>query len=95
MRWLEELVDVCRRAFECEPLSDGLCRRLMSALVQIGRSAEAGEVYLTFRTTLHALKLGEPSAATADLYKKLQDEPEPEPDRGPGTGPAKPPRSRV
>jgi len=91
MRWLEELVDICRRAFECEPLSDGLCRRLMNALVQVGRRAEAGEVFLTFRTTLHALRLGEPSAATLDVYTKLEDELDPDP----GTGPAKPPRTRA
>ncbi|HEX8781902.1 MAG TPA: BTAD domain-containing putative transcriptional regulator, partial [Steroidobacteraceae bacterium] len=76
MRWLEEIVEVCRRAFECEPLSDGLCRRLMNALVQSGRGAEAGEVFRTFRTTLHALKLGEPSAATVELFKKSSAEPE-------------------
>jgi len=72
--WLEEMVDVCRRAFECEPLSDGLCRRLMGALAQVGRAAEAIEVFQTFRTTLHALRQGEPSGATLDLYKKLQPE---------------------
>ena len=90
MRWLEELVDVCRRAFECEPLSDGLCRRLMTALIQVGRSAEAGEVFVTFRTTLQALKLGEPSAATVDLYNKLEEDSEPP---GPGSGPVKPIRA--
>ena len=72
--WLEEMVDTCRRAFECEPLSDGLCRRLMGALAQVGRGAEAIEVFQGFQTTLHALRQGEPSAATLDLYKKLQPE---------------------
>jgi ATP/maltotriose-dependent transcriptional regulator MalT/DNA-binding SARP family transcriptional activator len=76
MRWLEEMVEICRRAFECEPLSDALCRRQMTALVQAGRGAEAGEVFLTFRTTLQALKLGEPSAATVELYRKISAEPE-------------------
>jgi LuxR family transcriptional regulator, maltose regulon positive regulatory protein len=75
MRWLEEMVEICRRAFESEPLSDPLCRRLMNALAQVGQGAEAGEVFLTFRTTLHALQLGEPSAATVDLYRKLTAEP--------------------
>src|SRR6516162_1214279 len=72
MRWLEEMVDICRRAFECDPVSDVLCRRLMNALAQVGQSAEAVEVFLAFRTSLHALQRGEPSAATVDLYKKIQ-----------------------
>jgi DNA-binding SARP family transcriptional activator len=71
MRWLEEMVDICRRAFECEPLSDGLCRRLMSALAQVGRGAEGIEVFQAFCTTSQALQQGEPSAATLDLYKKI------------------------
>jgi ATP/maltotriose-dependent transcriptional regulator MalT/DNA-binding SARP family transcriptional activator len=70
-RWLDEMVDICRRALECEPLSDALCRRLMSALAQVGRGAEAVEVFLAFRTTLGAAQHGEPSAATQDLYKKM------------------------
>jgi ATP/maltotriose-dependent transcriptional regulator MalT/DNA-binding SARP family transcriptional activator len=70
-RWLEEMVDICRRALECEPLSDGLCRRLMSALAQVGRGAEGIEVFQAFRTTLQALKLGEPSAATVELSTRM------------------------
>jgi len=78
MRWLEETVDICRRAFESEPLSDALCRRLMSALLAVGRGAEGVEVFQAFRTTLHALQQGEPSAATLDLYRKMQpDAPQP------------------
>jgi hypothetical protein len=46
----------------------------MSALAQVGRGAEGIEVFQAFRTTLHALQRGEPSAATVDLYKKLQPE---------------------
>ena len=71
LHWPEEMVEICRRAFECEALSDPLCRRLMKALAQAGRGAEALEVYLTFRTTLQALKQGEPSAATVELYKQI------------------------
>jgi LuxR family transcriptional regulator, maltose regulon positive regulatory protein len=74
LSWLDETVEVCRRAFECEPLSDGLCRRLMSALAQVDRSAEAVEVFLAFRTTLRALQHCEPAAATLDLYKKIEAE---------------------
>jgi hypothetical protein len=44
----------------------------MSALAQVGQSAEAVEVFLAFRTSLHALQHGEPSAAMVDLYKKIQ-----------------------
>jgi LuxR family transcriptional regulator, maltose regulon positive regulatory protein len=69
--WLDEMVDVCRRAFDCEPLSDPLCRRLMSALAQTGQRAEACEVFVAFRTTLRAAQQGEPSPATQDLYQKL------------------------
>ena len=72
------MIDICRRAFESEPLSDGLCRRLMSALTQAGRPAEGVEVFLAFRTTLQDLRQGEPSAATLDLYRKMQpDAPQP------------------
>jgi LuxR family transcriptional regulator, maltose regulon positive regulatory protein len=76
LRWSEEMIEICRRAFECEPLSDALCRRLMNALAQAGRAAEAGEVFLAFRTTLQALQRGEPSAATVDLYKRISAEAE-------------------
>jgi ATP/maltotriose-dependent transcriptional regulator MalT/DNA-binding SARP family transcriptional activator len=75
LAWLDEMVDICRRAFECDALSDGLCRRLMSALAQVGRGEEAVEVFLTFRTTLRAVQQSEPSAATLDLYKKCTAEP--------------------
>jgi hypothetical protein len=44
----------------------------MSALAQVGRPAEGVEVFLAFRTTLHALQQSEPSAATLDLYRKMQ-----------------------
>jgi DNA-binding SARP family transcriptional activator len=71
MAWLDEMVDICRRAHECEPLLDGLCRRLMTALSRVGRNAEGVEVFLTFRTTLHAAQRSEPSAATQDLYRKM------------------------
>jgi DNA-binding SARP family transcriptional activator len=71
LHWSEEMVEIGRRAFECETLSDPLCRRLMKALAQAERGAEAVEVFLTFRTTLHALKQGEPSAATVELYKQI------------------------
>ena len=50
----------------------------MTALAQAGRPAEAGEVFLAFRTTLPALKHGEPSAATVDLYKKMQAQSQPQ-----------------
>jgi hypothetical protein len=43
----------------------------MKALAQAGRGAETGEIFLTFRTTLHALKQGEPSTATVELYKQI------------------------
>jgi hypothetical protein len=44
----------------------------------VGRAAEGVEVFLAFRTTLHALRQGEPSAATLDLYRKMQpDAPQP------------------
>ena len=73
--WMEEMVELCRRAFEAEPLSDALCRRLMNALAELGRRAEAGEIFLAFRTTLQALRQPEPSAATLDLYRKIQADP--------------------
>jgi ATP/maltotriose-dependent transcriptional regulator MalT/DNA-binding SARP family transcriptional activator len=69
--WLAEMVDLCRRAFECEPLSDPLCRRLMTVLDRVGQAPEACEVYSSFRTTLRAAGQGEPSAATQELHRKL------------------------
>jgi hypothetical protein len=44
----------------------------MSAFAQVGQSADAVEVFLAFRTSLHGLQQSEPSAATVDLYKKIQ-----------------------
>jgi len=74
LRWWEEMVELCRRAFESEPVSDALCRRLMHALAQAGRGAEAGEVFLSLRTTLKALNLGEPAAVTVELHRKISAE---------------------
>jgi DNA-binding SARP family transcriptional activator len=69
--WLKEMADLWRRVHECEPVDDPIARRLMAALSRAERNAEAAEVYVAFRTTLHAAGLGEPSAATQDLYRKI------------------------
>jgi DNA-binding SARP family transcriptional activator len=69
--WSEEALDCYRRGLEAEPLSDGLCRRLMVALKQAGRGAEAIEVFHRYRTTLRAEQHADPSAATLDVYRTL------------------------
>jgi len=69
--WPEEAIEFCRRGLECEPLSDALCRRLMTALKQGARGAEAIEVFQRYSTTLRAEQGTEPSKATQDLYQTL------------------------
>jgi len=46
----------------------------MHALAQAGRSGEAVEVFLAFRTTLGAAQQGESTAATVDLYRRIEAE---------------------
>jgi LuxR family transcriptional regulator, maltose regulon positive regulatory protein len=72
--WREEAIECYRRALECEPQSDGLCRRLMVALKQSARGAEAIEVFHRFQATLRAEQQSEPSAATREVYRTLQPE---------------------
>ncbi len=71
LEWLDQVVEIYRRALECEPQSEGLCRRLMSALAQVGKKPEMEEVFVAFSLALRAVQHAEPSAATQDLYKKL------------------------
>jgi DNA-binding SARP family transcriptional activator len=65
-------VDLCRRALECEPLSEPICRRLMQVLNGAGRGAEAIEVYQRSRTLIRAELKAEPSAATQELYQSIR-----------------------
>jgi len=69
--WAEDAIDCYRRGLEAEPMSDGLNRRLMVALKQADRGAEAIEVFHRYRTTLRAEQKSEPSAATLDVYRTL------------------------
>jgi LuxR family transcriptional regulator, maltose regulon positive regulatory protein len=69
--WSEEAIDCYRRGLEVEPLSDGLNRRLMVALKQADRGAEAIEVFHRYRTTLRAEQHADPSTATLDVYRTL------------------------
>jgi LuxR family transcriptional regulator, maltose regulon positive regulatory protein len=69
--WPEEVAEFCRRGLDAEPLSEQLCRRLMVALKQTGRNAEAIEVFHRYRTMLRAEQKAEPSAATQDVYRTL------------------------
>jgi DNA-binding SARP family transcriptional activator/tetratricopeptide (TPR) repeat protein len=69
--WAEETIEFYGRALECEPLSDGLCRRLMVALKQAGRNAEAIEVFQRYRMTLRAVQNAEPSRVIQDVYRTL------------------------
>jgi len=69
--WPEEVAEFCRRGLDAEPLSEQLCRRLMVALKQSGRNAEAIEVFHRYRTMLRADQKVEPSTATQDVYRTL------------------------
>ena len=69
--WPEEMLDITRRALECEPLSEALCRRLMSALAAAGRREEAAEVFQAFRATLRTAQQGEPSGVMLELHQKI------------------------
>ncbi len=69
--WSEDTSEFYGRALECEPLSDGLCRRLLLALKQAGRNPEAIEVFQRYCTTLRAAQNAEPSALLQDVYRSL------------------------
>ena len=64
-------IELYRHALECEPQTEVLYRRLMLALKQAGRVAEAIEVYHTCKTSLQAHLNAAPSPATTDIYRSL------------------------
>jgi len=73
----ESVIDLYRHTLECEPHAEAICRRLMAALKESGRSDEAIEVYHGFVARLNR----PPSQATTDIYRSLLTTPSKEPAR--------------
>ncbi len=70
---LDESVTLYRRVLEQEPLAEGVYRRLILCLLQLGRRAEAFDAYRRCRQQL-SLVLGiRPSAATETLVAALRE----------------------
>ena len=67
----ETVIELHRRALECEPGAEALYRRLMIALKKVGRAAEAIEVYHACVAALRTRLDAPPSPATTDVYRSL------------------------
>ena len=62
------------RGLEVDNLSEGLYQRLMICYQQLGRRADAIEVYNRCRKTLHAVLGVEPSNKTEAIYKRIMQD---------------------
>jgi len=67
----ERAVDYFQRSLEADHLAEGFYRHLMLCYRQLGRNAEAIEVYQRCRKTLSAVLSAEPSRETTALYESL------------------------
>ena len=67
----EQAIGCCERCLEAEPLAEGLYRQLMQCHAELGRRAEAIEVYERCRRALAAAHGVEPSAETRQVVERL------------------------
>lgn len=70
----DEALEYYQRGLEVDGVAEGLYRRLMLCYRQLGRRAEALEVYTRCRRTLAAALQVEPSPETTALYERLLEE---------------------
>ena len=70
MDW-ERAADYYERGMEADPLAEGLYRRLMLCYREIGRFAQAIDIYDRLRSTLEAERSGEPAPETTMIYHRL------------------------
>jgi len=71
----ETAVACYQKGLEVDPLSEGLCRSLISCHVRMGRSAEAHAVYLRFRKILSGVLGVSPSLDLEALLHSSPDDP--------------------
>ena len=67
----DRAVDCLQRSLEADSLAEGFYRHLMLCYSELGRSAEAIDIYERCRRTLAAVLSVEPSPETTTLYQKL------------------------
>ena len=67
----ERSIDCCEKCLEADPLAESFYRRLMVCYRQLGRRAEAMEVYNRCRKVLDTALKVEPSPETKTLYEDL------------------------
>ncbi len=67
----EDALGLYRHGVERDPLAEGINRRLMLALKQVGRANEAIEAYQRYRSIVKAELDCEPTAATQELYRSF------------------------
>jgi LuxR family transcriptional regulator, maltose regulon positive regulatory protein len=70
-----DALDLYRQGVDCDPLAEALNRRLVLALHQAGRSADAADSYHRYRALLKAELKCEPSAAMQELLRSLPASP--------------------
>lgn len=68
---LDRAVDYFQRSLEADSLAEGFYRHLMLCYRQLGRQAEAIDIYQRCRKTFSAVLSVEPSPETTAIYQKL------------------------
>lgn len=68
---LDRAVDYFQRSLEADNLAEGFYRHLMVCYRQLGRHAEAIDIYQRCRKTFSAVLSVEPSRETTALYETL------------------------
>ena len=69
----ERAADYYERGVEADHLAEGLYRRLMLCYREIGRIAQAIDIYDRLRFTLEAERATEPAPETTVIYRRLVD----------------------
>jgi ATP/maltotriose-dependent transcriptional regulator MalT/DNA-binding SARP family transcriptional activator len=84
-RWLQA-ARLYERGIQADGLAEGLYRRLMLCYRELGRHAEALDVYGTCRRTILAERDAEPSPETTAIYQSVLDALKDAPPQASGTG---------
>ncbi|MFB3082188.1 MAG: bacterial transcriptional activator domain-containing protein, partial [Gammaproteobacteria bacterium] len=69
--YLDRAVEVYQRSLEADDLAEGFYQRLMLCYRELGRGADAVDVYNRCRKTFLAVLKIEPSPKTKAIYEKL------------------------
>ncbi len=69
---IDTAIDIYGKALEVHPIAEELCQRLMRALVQAGRTAEAESVYQRLRRNMAAQGSAGPSRQTEAILTEVE-----------------------